>query len=426
MAGYFCLVLTLGVARFASAPDPLRYQLFLLLLPAAAVACFRLPAESRKGSSVLVLALVGQAMLGHAAVRPTTEARGYVLASIGWLCLFTTFWLASERRILRALYLFLVLLGALEALYGLVQAVGGVDQIGSYVRGIGRVASGTYINRNHFAGLLNMSLALALGALFAGYAERRQRGVGRSEAFAWTWLTLLSCALLGLAILLSLSRGGALVLVATLCFVFVLLHSGGRRRGRQALPARVAAVLLVATLGLGLAYGIDRLLERFAGLTETSESARTQVYRDTIDLISDHPWRGVGPGMYRFRFRAYQTADLGSSYAHAHNDYLQVAAEWGIPLALLFWGFVAWRFARATRLFFSSRSPWRRGVGLGCAAAIFSLLLHSLVDFNLQVPASLAYFCVVLGLGWAAESGGTEPEGEDGPGAHALSPAKSA
>lgn len=428
IAGVFCLVLALGVARFASAPDELLYQLFLLLLLPAAVACFRgswsaaatpivvggVGGTGGAGSAALVgvAGLVGLALLGEVALRPTTEARGYLLAAVAWLSLFVTFWLAAERRVLRALYLFLILLGAFEALYGLVQAVGGVDQIGTYVRGLGRVATGTYINRNHFAAFLNMSLALALGALFAGYAERRERSVDRSEAFAWTWLILLSCALLGVAVFLSLSRGGALVLIATLGFVFVLLLAGSRRKSRRGwpvMPARVAAMLLVATVGLGLAYGVDRLLERFAGITGTSETSRTQIYRDTLELIADHPWAGVGPGMYRFRFRAYQTTALDRSYDHAHNDYLQSAAEWGIPLALLFWGFVVWRGVRAVRLFLGPRSAWRRGVGLGCAAAIFGLLLHSLVDFNLQIPATLALFAVVLGLGWAAERAASEP-----------------
>ena len=348
----------------------------------------------------LALGLIGLALLAQVALRPTTEARGYVLAAIAWLALASTLWLTANRRLRRGLYLFLICVGAASALYGLVQAIGGIDAIGTYQRGLGRIATGTHIHRNHFAGLLNMTMALALGALYAGYAERFSRGLRKSETFAWTWLVILSCAVIGLAVFLSLSRAGSLILLATLFFVFVLLQLR-RGRDRHTLPARITAILLVATLGLSLAYGMDGLMERFDSL---EESNRPLVYRDTLRLIADHPIRGVGPGLYRWRFRPYQTLETTAQFTHTHNDYLQVAAEWGIPLALLFWGFVGWRFVRALRLFFSHRSPATRGMALGCAAAIFAILIHSMVDFNLQIPANLAYFAVVLGLGWNART----------------------
>ncbi len=107
--------------------------------------------------------------------------------------------------------------------------------------------------------------------------------------------------------------------------------------------------------------------------------------------------------MYRWRFRPYQTVDVVRLYDHAHNDYLESAAEWGIPLALLAWGFVLWRFSRAVTIFLVSRDPERRGLALGCSAAIFSILTHSLVDFTLQLPALLMLFCAILGLAWSLD-----------------------
>ena len=108
--------------------------------------------------------------------------------------------------------------------------------------------------------------------------------------------------------------------------------------------------------------------------------------------------------MYRWRFRPYQTEQLDLRFDQAHNDYLQAAAEYGLPLALLFWAFVVWRFFRALFHFFDSRNPRTQGLALGAAAAIFTILVHSLVDFNLQIPANLATFALVLGLAWGLES----------------------
>lgn len=400
LATFFGVVLALAVARFASTPENLRYQLVLLLIAAALVASVSWTRSGRKVPIVLTLA--GVVLLLQAAFQPTTEARGYVWAAIGWLSFFVTLRLGSERRIVRLLFSILIAIGAAEALYGLLQALGGIDRIGGYSRDLGRLATGTFINRNHFAGLLNMSLGLSLGTLYTGFVARRRAGQRSFETFAWTWLVILSCALVGLAVFLSLSRGGSLILIAMLVLVFVLLQIRGQRRRLHALPSRVAVVLLMTTLAVGFSYGVDALLERFDTL---EESDRLQVYRDTLQMIADHPWAGVGPGMFGYDFRAYQTVRLRQQYSQAHNDYLQVAAEWGLPLAIVFWSLVLWIFARAVRLFLSRASPWRQGVGLGCAAAIFSLLLHSLVDFNLQIPANLAVFSAILGLGLTAEPG---------------------
>ena len=395
LTAYFAVILALGIARFGSTPENLRYQLLLLLIPAAGLASIGWARSGRKAPVLLILA--GVALLLQAAFQPTTEARGYVLAAIGWLGLLVTLWLGSRRRLLRTIFLVLLVIGAAEALYGLAEAIAAFDQID---REPGRLATGTFVNRNHFAGLLNMTLGLALGALYIGFDRRRRRDRGSSEAFAWTWLVVLGCAALGLAVFLSLSRTASLILLAMLVFVFLLLQLRGRRRRRQALPARVALLLLVATLGLGSAYGIGTLLARFETL---DEAHRPQVYRETLQLIADHPWTGVGPGMYGYRFRAYQTVNLAKQYSQAHNDFLQVAAEWGVPMALVFWGFVLWVFQRSVRLFLSNASPWRQGIGLGCAAAILSILLHSMVDFNLQIPANLLFFSTILGLALAAE-----------------------
>ena len=189
--------------------------------------------------------------------------------------------------------------------------------------------------------------------------------------------------------------------VGVMIFLGMMLTIGGKRSSRQSLSSATAWVLLVTMIGLGLAVGVDALLERFGRLDE--HLGRFEVYQNPLAMLGDHPLNGVGPGMYVWRFRPYQTADSRQLYDHAHNDFLESAAEWGVPLALAIWGFVLWRFARSAVVFLESRDPDNRGLALGCAAAIFSILAHSLVDFTLQIPALLAIFCVVIGLSWALD-----------------------
>ncbi len=400
IAALFGAALAWGLLRFGAAETRVLYQLFLLLLLPALIAAFS--PRLAKPKALLPLLLVGLFLLAHTALQPTLEGLGFIHLSIGWMALFLTVRLASDsQRWARNLLLFLIVLGGAEAAYGMVQSIGGVDAIGSYSRGLGEIATGTFINRNHFAGLLNMTLPLAVGALFTAFARRRSSRHAASETYALTWIVLLCCSLMGLAVLLSQSRAGTVTLISSLLFLSLLLVLARRRSAGKSIPGLAAWIILFTVLGLGLSVGLEALLARFGRLGQ--EDLRIRVYRDSLELIADHPLLGVGPGMYRWRFRPYQTEGTERLYDHAHNDFLETAAEWGVPLALLFWGFVLRRFYRSARLFVESRHPVRQGIALGSATAIFSILLHSLFDFNLQIPANLAVLCTILGLAWSLE-----------------------
>jgi len=151
--------------------------------------------------------------------------------------------------------------------------------------------------------------------------------------------------------------------------------------------------------------GLEALALRFAE-TEEGLAGRAAIARASVLLIADQPWLGVGPGMYKWRFRPYQPGPVTSWYDHAHNDYLEVAAEWGVPLALTFWGMVVWSFLVSARVFLTERhDSWSQGMALGCTGALLSLLLHSFVDFNLQIPTNLMLFCIVLGFSFSLRRG---------------------
>lgn len=397
-----CLALTWGLLRFGAAETTVLYRLFLWLLVPALLALL-IPNQVEKVDwRVMAVLLVGLFLLGQVVIQPTLEASGYLRLAVGWVALWLTLSLTLGRsRQARFLVGMLVLLGVFEACYGLAQAVGGFDYIGDYFRGRGRIATGTLINRNHYAALLNLLLPLAVGLLLADQALKRSQRASRSESLAKTWVVLLGCSVMGVAVLMSQSRGGTVSLLLTLLFMALLLGMSRRRVTRRGLHGVTAVVLLFLVLGMGAAFGLEALLERFGRLDEGL--SRLEVYRDTLSLIGDEWILGVGPGMFQWRFPLYQTTQPGSLYDHAHNDYLETASEWGVLLALLIWGLVLWRFYRASMLALSAEDPWRRGLGLGCAGALFSILSHSLVDFSLQIPAILMVFACVLGLSWSLE-----------------------
>jgi O-antigen ligase len=387
--------------RFGAAETDVLLALFLLLLPPAglALASFRgLPfGDWRDGP----LAAVGLAILAAGAWLPSLESKGFVHAAVGWITLVVSLWVATRARAwARAAVWFLAAIGCFEAAYGFVQAIGGVDYIGSHHRELGPIATGTLIHYNHYAGLLNMCFALTVGVALGGRSASRGRRHAAGEQVARTWLLILACASMGLAVLLSRSRGGSVTLVVTAVFLAAMLAARGFR-DRQRAAASAGPILILTVLGLGLAFGIDQLLARFENVDENN---RLLIYEDTLRMIADAPL-GVGPGMYQWRILPYETLGSTQHYGHAHNDYLEVAAEWGVAVAAAFWGLVVWRFYRSTRTFLTASDPWIRGLALGCAGAILSILVHSLVDFNLQIPSNLMVFAMVLALSWAATPG---------------------
>ena len=407
------LVLTWGLLRFGAAESTVLSRLFLFLLVPAILALVAPPWRAKIDARFFALILLGLYLLGQLTLQPTLESRGYLLLSVGWIALWFSLWLAirseSQRRFLLVV---LVLLGALEAFYGLVQSVGGFDYIGDYFRNMDRIATGSLINRNHYAALLNMLLPLAIGMLFADQALKRSQRATRSESLAKTWIVLLGCSCMGVAVLLSQSRGGTLSLLLTLLFVAVLLTLSRKARSRRGLTGAAAGLLLFLVVGMGAAFGLEALLERFDRIDENL--SRVEVYRDTAEMIADSPIVGVGPGMYQWRFRLYQQTQPNTLYDHAHNDYLETASEWGIPLALLAWGFIFWRFYRSSELALSAKDPRQQGLALGTAGALFSILIHSLVDFSLQIPAVLMVFCSILALSWSLEFDRAGPAASSG------------
>ena len=398
---YFCLsllwgALVSGLVLNGAVESYATQLVFLLLALSLMVALWVGLADFETAREILIVLAVGVALLLSVLYRNTLLGGDFVVLLLGWMTFVLTFLFTRQTpRQGRAFLMALILLGGLEALYGFVQSVGGFDYIARSTRGLGRVASGTLVNPNHFAALLNITLPLAVALLLhrgRGHSSPKQR----SEWYARAWVIAVACSLMGLVVLQSRSRASTLTLL--LCLLFMLAMSRVRMSGRT--PATTTVVLLVVILliaGLAFWVGVDALSSKFAA-ARTDWSVREWIYKDTLRLIADHPLTGVGPGMFQWRFRPYQSQMTYALAEHAHSDYLESAAEWGIPLAVLFWAWVVWRLYVSVRTYFESRARLRGAVALGCATAILAVLLESSVDFSLQIPANWMIFAMVLGV----------------------------
>ena len=127
------------------------------------------------------------------------------------------------------------------------------------------------------------------------------------------------------------------------------------------------------------------------------EQDRVPIWRDTRSLIGDHPWLGTGLGSYRWAIFHYQSHALHSQYEHAHNDYMEFAADVGIPVSVLLFGSLWILAGRVGRRALQLEHSHDRVLATGCAGAMAAILTHEIVDFNLQIPANALLFAWIAG-----------------------------
>jgi len=330
----------------------------------------------------------------------------HLLRWLAYVCVFSVaFLLGQDRRARQRLVLGLLVLGFLESVYGLVQYLAGLPYVLAW-RNVFYAdrATGTYVNANHFAGLLEMVLPLGLGVVFYGI-ERFRTGqrdfetirLDSEQAPRLVFYFFISLFLF-LGILFSRSRMGTFSALAAVVFVILLWASASWRRAK-AVP--VLAVFLLGALSLGLWLGLEPVIERYQA-AEQDVLVRLALWKDAVALIQARPLLGSGLGTFATTYTQQQTTVLTRYVDHAHNDYLEFAAELGLLGAALLFGLTVFALARMISAFYQAERSRDRFVLLGCAGGVLAILFHSLTDFNLQIPSNALVFAAILGLGTAA------------------------
>ncbi len=333
-----------------------------------------------------------------------------------------------SRIWMRRLLLTVFVAGAFEAAYGAFMVLSGIEYGAFGPKNVGRgVATGTFVNRNHLAGCLELAASVGFGLLIGSLADPEVL-TWRQRLRAWM-AVLLSAKVLQRALLavivvglvLTQSRMGNAGFMLSLAAVGVAGLLLIRPLPRMLLWL-LASIVLVDTLVLGSWVGVDRLADRLrqtdvptvavaadgsAGpgmvldLGNTDEE-RYEVSRIALDMWRARPWVGFGPGGFRVGFPAFKSDRVAVFYDHAHNDWVETLAERGIIgtglwVALLLVALVQSLLAVRRR-----RDPAMRGAGLAAFGCIVSLGAHALFDFNWQIPANLAWFVVLLAAGTVA------------------------
>ena len=247
---------------------------------------------------------------------------------------------------------------------------------------------GQFLNKNHFAYLMEMAFGLGIGVILA-------RGVRPDRVMLYAALMFP----IWIALVLSNSRGGILamltqVLIATLWFV----------RPRVALRAAVLGGIVVAVLlgtlwvgGDRLATNIESATTHFSGDTTRDNASRNEIWRATLKMFAAHPIAGAGLGGYWIAITAFHDASGTLTPQEAHNEYLELLSSGGvIGLAIGIW--FAVNVVRAVRKNLKNDHGQIRAFRYGAILGIAGVVVHSLVDFGLHMIGNAVVFMVLIAI----------------------------
>jgi O-antigen ligase len=253
----------------------------------------------------------------------------------------------------------------------------------------GGVPFGPYVNRNHFAGLMELLIPPGLAIQILG-AERRDQ---------LPLVTLFTMLPIG-ALFLSASRGGIIGFAAEVGFLIILVVA--RRREKKVLVAGALVLTIAAILVSWL--GIGRALERFAAYQklETSEGRRVEMVHDSFRIFQDHRILGTGLGTLQEVFPLYETLYDGLVVNHSHNDYVEALAETGVIGGLCGLVFLVFLFWTSWKLLNVESDPRSFAYHTGALVACLGLLVHGGVDFNFHIPSNALIFLLQSALATSA------------------------
>ncbi|HTS11326.1 MAG TPA: O-antigen ligase family protein [Candidatus Limnocylindrales bacterium] len=390
---------------------PVRMDARWFAVPAAltAIALLQLLPVGSAAAGSMGRATGGDFSLRTLSVAPHNSRSELLILLACFVAFFFACAIGKERARLRRVVLALVAIGAAEAFYGLIQYLLNWQRIFWYAKKYDlEEATGTYINRNHFAGLLEMILPFAIclalyeGERIAGSRSDRRGSSKRmaarlSGAKAALWLAV--SMVLAAAIVFSRSRMGMVAAAGSLVVIF-----GLKVLERRTIAMALGASFVVLSICFAAWIGVWPALNRFTTIGDEFSGAesRLSMWPGTLKLIGEHPLLGTGLGTFPVVYTQVQTTFVTKFVNHAHNDYLEFASDLGIPAALLLFGSILFVLARAVRNSRGGESRYRHAMCLACAGSIAAILLHSLTDFNLHIPANGVLFAVILGLAMGA------------------------
>ncbi len=355
-----------------------------------------------------------------------------------------TLLLVNSHHRLKLLAIVIVCSGVFQAVYGCLMTLSGVEYAFFVEKTAHRnVATGTFLNRNHLAGYLEMSLAIGIGLLLSTLHQTaagswREMGRRLLDALLGSKIRLrVGLIIMVIAMVLTHSRMGNVAFFTSMTVMGGLYLLLVKKPPRSVIILFVS-LMMIDVLIVGTWFGLEKVLHRLekteiilqdapfqdsaapsnvaqAGTVSTTrqtrnavthqtfqllKESRDEVFRDTRNMLADFKWTGAGGGTFANSFLRYQNEPYYGFYDHTHNDYLEFLAEYGFLGSGLSGSVIVLAFINALIAIRKRRSALLKGLAFSSAMGIMAIMIHSTVDFNLQIPSNAALFVLLLALAW--------------------------
>jgi len=334
--------------------------------------------------AVFGLLIVSQLVFRMTAYRHDTVSLALLYLSYALLCFLAGQTLIKGSQA-RSLALVFSLYGAAMSGFALLQGISSNGRL-YWIRQprMGGWIYGPYVNHNHYAGLMEMLVPIPLVLSLTHLASSRARAVAAAAA-----------AVMAGTIFLSGSRGGMLAIVAE----FIILATLLVKQKRSLRTAMGVGLFLVIVVGLLTWIGGAELSKRIATVgashSEITSNVRTNINRDGLKMFLKKPVLGWGLGTFPVVYPQFRTFYTNFFVNEAHNDYLQLLVEMGLlGFGTMLW-FLVTIYTRGVKKMKNWTAEISGAVTLACMLGLSGILVHSAVDFNLQIPANAALFYVL-------------------------------
>lgn len=318
-----------------------------------------------------------------------------------WLVLVTV---ARDRSRQRLLLTTLMLCGVGQALYGSVMTLSGLEYGFFEPKTVGRGwATGTFVNRNHLAGYLELGLASGIALVLADLRSQsvetwKERLAGLVDlALSARMRTRVMIAVMVIGLVLTRSRMGNIAFFVSLAAcgnLYILL-----RHPKYLIKSLIffISMFLIDLLIVSKQYGLEKVAQRIEQ-THLQTEQRMIALNDLSPVVDQYWLTGSGPGTFGAVFSPYRSAGLAGYYDHAHNDHVEFVIESGVIGYGLLCALGALTLVHGFLLVRRRHDPMAAAMGFAGSMALVSLSIHGFADFNLRIPAVAATLVALIGL----------------------------